>query len=368
MNEGMDFQLVFPLKHLPFWVVVGAALLACAALLLRRLENRRTLRLHRFVEAALAPRLMPGYDASLRRPLIWLTLAGFGMLGLTLAQPRWGKAWIEVERGSRDILVLLDTSESMNARDAAPTRLEQARQKVIALLERSPADRFGLITFSGGAVLQCPLTLDHAYFRTVLDAVDTDSLSAEGTDIAAALAEARKALAQEAASPGEERRLGRAVIVFSDGEAASDEAVTAARRLGRNATLFVVGVGTEEGAPVQFPSWMLAQTGSSEGRPPHHSRLDEGKLAAIARAGNGTCLRSTADPSDVEGIRKGLAGVTARSVSGALRFTLMNRYRWPLLLAIACFAGEGLWRVLLPWVRLWRTRRGRTGTEAINHG
>ena len=68
---------------------------------------------------------------------------------------------------------------------------------VAALVDKAFGDRFGLVAFSGAAELMCPLTLDHGYFDTVLNAVDTDSISLEGTNIAASFKVAVDAFKQQ---------------------------------------------------------------------------------------------------------------------------------------------------------------------------
>src|SRR5690606_517243 len=145
----------------------------------------------------------------------------------------WGQSWVNIERGSRDVLILLDTSESMNAANPLPSRLDRARQKIEAMLASNPADRFGLIAFSGAAALQCPLTLDHGYFRSVLSAVGTDVLSEEGTDITEALRTAIAVYEDDIALTGEENRHGRAIMLISDGEQVSGDAVSIAAEIGR---------------------------------------------------------------------------------------------------------------------------------------
>ena len=88
----------------------------------------------------------------------------------------------------------------------------------------------------------------------------------------------------------------------------------------------------------------------------HVSKLDEDTLTKIA-------LRATArmwispDNADIDFIRGELENIRGKTASDTLRFQMVNRYRWPLAAAWACFAAEGLWLSLLPWVRRRRLRR-----------
>ena len=358
-------QFAFPMAHAPFWAAAGVAVLVLAYWVLRALERRHANRLHAFVEAELAPRLLEGYDARLRRPLSWFTLAGLAFLLLAFAQPRWGEAWVEKVRASRDVLVVLDTSESMNAENPLPSRLERARQKVEALMRHSPGDRFGLIVFSGDAVLQCPLTSDHAYFMSVLQAVDTDTMTIEGTNIAAALEEALAVFEQDARESGQRDPLSRAVLLISDGEEVQGEAVAAAKPLAQEAVLYVLGIGTPEGISVHFPEWMLQYARVPHDKRAHLSKLDEKTLSQIALASDlGVYVRSTPDNSDIEHVLQEMEGLRAQAVSSELRMHLVNRYRWPLAAGLFCFAAEGFWIALMPVLRRWRLRKAANGEAA----
>jgi Ca-activated chloride channel family protein len=353
----MSIEFAFPWRQLPLCALAGAVFLALVIFGLLALERRRRGRVHTFVKAELAPRLLEGYDEKVRRPLVWLTILGALMLTLALAQPRWGQAWVETQRGSRDILVLLDTSESMNAQNPLPNRLERARQKIESLMDLCPGDRFGIIAFSGEAALQCPLTLDQGYVRSVLHAIDTNTLSEEGTDIAEALREAEKVFEEDIQRTGEENRSTRVILLVSDGEQVSGDAVKTAKEMGRYAGIYVMGIGDPDGAQVTFPQWMTQYVRVKNPEEPHLSKLDEKTLSQIGVEGGGAYVRSTPDNADIHYIQKDLEAVQARATSGELRFSKVNRFRWPLSVAMVCFAGEGLWVAAMPWLR----RRNRTG-------
>ncbi len=355
--DAMELQFAFPTGQWPLWLAVGAALVAAFAWLLRRLERRRNARLHRFVEAALAPRLLVGYDERLRKPLFWLPLIGFLFLLLAVAQPRWGRDWVDVTRASRDILVLLDTSESMAAENPLPNRLERARQKIESLLESNPGDRFGLVIFSGAASLECPLTDDHVYFRAVMSAISNDTLDEEGTDIAVALQEAATVFQADAERFASAGREARAVFLISDGEQVTGDAVAAARDLGAMAGIYVLGIGDGEGATIRYPAWMERYANVPDNKKTHVTKLDWDNLSQIALEGGGVAVRSTPDNTDVQHLQQELSLMRATSVSNERRFTLVNRYRWPLAVAMACFAAEALWLALLPVLRTRRMRR-----------
>lgn len=366
----MTFGFGFPMTQLPLWLALGAAALLLTAAGLHWLERRRTRRLSRFVQHTLLAPLLKGYDERVRRPLFWCTALGVGFLLLALAQPHWGSAWQEVRRHSRDVLVCLDVSKSMLATDMLPNRLERAKQKVFTLLDESPGDRFGLIAFAGAAGVQCPLTLDHGYFRAVLNAVDTDTISRKGTDIEAALAEAMQVFKDEDAKTDDFARDTRAILLISDGEQISGDAVTMAQEAGRYSRIYVIGVGSPEGAEITIPDWMARERarGGAVRTMTHISKLDEETLIRIAEAGNGPYVAATPDDWDINQIREAMNRLDSRLVESDVRLRLVNRYQWPLAAAILLFAAEGFWLAAMPWVRVWRARRSVPGQGEAQHG
>ena len=356
----MNVEFIFPLSQLHWWL--GLAIVATALIVigLRALEKRRQARLHRFVDAGLAPRLLLGYDPVMRRPLFWLTAAGFALLALTFAQPHWGQSWQEIRQQSHDIIVCLDTSESMNAANPLPTRIERAKQKVLSILDRTPGDRFALVAFAGAPALECPLTHDLGYFKAVLSAIDTDTISLEGTDIASAIREAVKVFREESEKSGIMDNNSRAIILISDGEQVSGDAVAEAEKASEFARVYVIGVGDPEGTQVTLPDWMTQYVKNAQ---PHISKLDEDTLSKMAISGKGGYVRSTPDNSDIDQIYGYIERLTTYAASSDVRFRLVNRYQWPLAFAILCFAGEGVWIAAMPLLRSRRTRKARAKGE-----
>lgn len=352
----MNFSFGFPMDQLPWWLMAGIAAMGLLVFVLRRQERNRNERLRRFVDSRLAPRLLPGHDARLRRPLFWLTVAGFGFLLIALAQPHWGESWQQVQRRSHDILICLDVSKSMLAENPLPNRLERAKQKIVSIVDRTPGDRFGLIAFSGAAELMCPLTLDTGYFRSVLSAVDTDSISFEGTDISSALELAIDVFRKQEEETGDYTKDSRAILLISDGEEGSGDAVALAAEAAKHARVFVIGVGDPRGTEITYTGPRGIRTTIMDGDKPHLSKLDEQTLSRIAIEGNGGYIRSTPGNADIDTIYDLIQQLSAKNVTSDIRLRLVNRYQWPLAIAIACFAAEGLWLVVLPWRRKRRAR------------
>ncbi len=357
----MNAALIFPNSAAWLWLGLAVIALVAISIALRALERIRNRRMEVFIEHRLAPRLVAGADARQRRPLYWLTLLGCALLALALLQPHWGESYEATSKRSHDVMVLLDVSESMLAQNPAPNRLERAKQKIAALTDRAFGDRFGLVAFSGAAELMCPLTLDHGYYRTVLGAVDTDSISLEGTDIAASFKVAADAFRQQDVEESGTSRDNRVVLLVSDGEALEGDLSAATKELAEFAHIFVIGVGDPRGTEVQYVNRFVRGEVSPEA---HLSILDEKTLQAIAMDGGGGYMRSTPNNKDVDTVFGLIEQLFARGVQSDVEDRLQNRYQWPLTGAIACFMGEGLWLVLLPWLGRRREKR----REAMGEG
>ncbi len=137
---------------------------------------------------------------------------------LALARPQWGFTQEEARQRGLDIIVAIDTSNSMLAEDVSPNRLARAKLAALDLVRRAKTDRLGLVAFAGAAFLECPLTLDDAAFSQSVDSLDTQTISQGGTAIAEAIDEARKAFKKESDNH-------KVLVLFTDGEDHDSDAV-----------------------------------------------------------------------------------------------------------------------------------------------
>jgi len=137
-------------------------------------------------------------------------LGGLCLVALSAAGPQWGQAPAVPAIEAGRLVIALDCSKSMLARDIPPDRLTAAKALVRAVLARLPELRVGLVTFAGQARLACPVTADRAGLLAFLDAASPQQMSLGGTDLAGALEAGRLALLGGEAG---------AMLLLSDGEA-----------------------------------------------------------------------------------------------------------------------------------------------------
>ncbi len=336
----------FPWKYLPIWMLALVALTTFVVVSLRLYENSRERKKILFAEKLLLDRLVVGYSRFLRITSTLLMALTVVFIMIAIAQPHWGSAWVKQQKVARDILLVVDTSESMIASDLPPSRLERTKQKINILLDRCPGDRFGIIAFAGESQLVCPLTIDHGYVKTIVNALNTDMLSREGTNLAGALGEVKNVFAEDVKKSGEDK-YARAVILFTDGEDLSSIDHGIVDFLKRYVSVVVVGVGTLEGADINFPEWMKKYVRTSNLKLTHRSRLDEEKLKNIALETQGFYLRITPDDKDIALILSELEKLKKLYQSDEVRYQKVNRYRWPLTVACVLLVIDSiLWLVI----------------------
>lgn len=225
-----------------------------------------------------------------------LMVLGLVALFFAFLRPAVQKGEQIVEQEGRDLFIAVDISRSMLAQDLQPNRLEMAKRKIRALVSRLKAERVGLILFSGNALVQCPLTTDHAAFYMFLDAVDSETISSGTTAIDKAIRKAIDAYA------GFEDKKSKLLVLFTDGEDFSSNLVglkKKAHELGIH--IFTMGVATQEGAPI--PEF------DKNGKPAGHivdkrgkvviSKLNEGILQSLATDSGGIYLPVSQNNSDL---------------------------------------------------------------------
>ncbi len=271
-------------------------LLAPAAwLLFARTDRARA----RKLERALGPRFPVG------RRRFALVTAGV-LLGLVaILGPAWGAAEGDVQ--GADLVVCLDVSRSMLARDVTPDRLTRAKAEIKALAAGAKGDRLSLVVFAGEARAIVPLTEDMASFAELVNLADPTSVGRGGTDLGAALEAALEVLQGR---PG-------GVILVTDGEDLGGRGLAAAKSLGeRGNAVHCVGLGTELGSKITTESGFLRDRSGED----VVSALDAAGLRAIADATGGTFGAQVPELS-----------VTRRTGRSERR---ENRYQWPLAFAL----------------------------------
>lgn len=247
---------------------------------------------------------------------------------LALSRPKWGIKQTENKLVSSDIVIALDVSKSMNARDLKPDRLTRATMVFTDLIREIPGQRAGLIAFAGKAFWQCPRTSDLNALAMFLDIIDTDAVPFEGTNIAAAIDLSAQSL--KSTPKG-----AKALVIITDGEILEgdiDEALKNAAAQGM--IIFTVGIGTEEGAPIPiyengvFKEFIKDSAGNTV-----ISRLDEITLERIAKQTGGKYFNLNKNP-DISGLAVYLNNLDKIEGNTVAFNNLKDRFYYPLAFAV----------------------------------
>lgn len=228
------------------WIVAALPALVVLGVIGHVRRRRRVARA--FGQAELVERLTA--ENLWRFPTRRLALVGLAAasLGVAATGPQWGTEIVESSSRSLDLVLALDVSKSMLARDLVPNRLERQRLLATRLLRELGGDRIGLVVFAGRAYTLAPLTVDHSALQLYIEALDPEIVSQGGSSLASAITQATDLVRGE-----ESVRSDRVVVLVTDGEALEDEAditAAAARAKSLGVVVHTVGVGTPGGAPV----------------------------------------------------------------------------------------------------------------------
>src|ERR1044071_4812083 len=291
----------------PEWLW-GLLLIPLLIALFVRAEHRGLKRLQQFVSARLLPQLAGTVNRPRRVVRFSLLLLGLAFAIMSLAQPRWGYTFEDVKRKGLDLLVAVDTSRSMLSNDVQPSRLDRVKLAIQDLIDELQGDRVGLIAFAGRAFLQAPLTIDYDAVIGAVNDLDTKTIPEGGTNISSAVTLATQSFGKSAMG-------NRAMIIFTDGEELSGDAVKTAKAAAADAgvRIFTVGVGTPQGSliPITGDNGETSFVKDSAGVG-HKSKLDDKRLREIAEATGGFYLHLENGPRTVQQIQnEGLAKMQA---------------------------------------------------------
>jgi Ca-activated chloride channel homolog len=317
----------------PQWLW-GLFLIPLLSALFIRSEQRGLKRLQEFVSARLLPRLAATVNRPRRILRFGLQLLGLALAIVSLAQPRWGYTFEDVKRKGLDLLIAVDTSRSMLSNDVQPNRLDRVKLAIQDLIGQLQGDRVGLIAFAGRAFLQAPLTIDYDAVVEALNDLDTKTIPEGGTNISSAITLATQSFGKSAMG-------NRALVIFTDGEELSGDALkTAKDAADAGVRIFTVGVGTPQGSliPVTGDDGQTSFVKDAAGQVVK-SKLDDKRLREIAQATGGFYLHLENGPRSMQQIQnEGLAKMQAAEMDVRLSRRPIERYEWPLGAALIALA------------------------------
>ncbi len=261
------------------WLLVVPALLVLHYVYREVAQKRPHLRVSTSVPWMLRGR---SFMSFFRHVPFALRIAALSLIVVAIARPRSSEDMERVDTEGIDIVLAMDVSTSMLARDLTPDRISASKDIAIEFISQRPTDRMGIVVFAGESFTQCPLTTDRATLINLMKEVQTDLIE-DGTAIGNGLATAVARMKDSDAK-------SRVVILLTDGvnnrgEVSPNMAAEIAKTYG--VRVYTIGVGKEGMAPypVMTPWGVEVQNVKVE--------IDEALLSDIAESTGGRYFRAT---------------------------------------------------------------------------
>lgn len=251
-------------------------------IVIRLLEIRkRKLKLKKFGDLSLLKQLMPDVSSSRKSLKFWLMIAALALLIVMLARPQMGTKISQEKRKGIEVIISLDISNSMRAEDVVPSRLDKSKMLVENMVDNFTNDKVGLVVFAGDAFIQLPITSDYVSAKMFLQNTDPSLIATQGTDLAGAIELSSKSFTQQ-------DKVGRAILIITDGEDHEGGAIEAAEKARKNGIrVFVLGVGSTKGSPVPDGNGGYMKDNSGQ---EVISALNEEMCKQVAQAGGGAYI------------------------------------------------------------------------------
>lgn len=239
---------------------------------------KRAKRLRTFGDIGLLKNLMPDVSVLRHNIKAYLLLIVLSLLIIVLARPQLGSKISHEKRNGIEAIIAVDISNSMLAQDVMPSRLDKSKLLIENLIESFTNDKIGLIVFAGDAFVQLPITSDYVSAKMFLQSIDPAQIEAQGTDITKALNLSMNSFTQQ-------KNIGKAIILITDGENHEGNAMEMARKAyEKGIRVYILGIGDTKGSPIPLSEggYLTDNNGQTV-----MTALNEQMCKDIAQAGNG---------------------------------------------------------------------------------
>lgn len=258
---------------------------------------------------------------------------------LAAAQPVFGVKKVMGTKESMELVLALDVSNSMNARDleSNTSRLEVAKRAIVQLLNSLHGERIGLCIFAGNAYVQLPITSDYEAAKLFVQEIESNMISNQGTNIAAAL--------EVSTSMFSKLKTGRAICIITDGEdhmGNLDKALEKTKN--RGVLISILGIGTEKGGFIpNRPERPEFGFKVDEDGKPILSKINPRFIQQLANKTEGYYLLTASAYPDLSALIKPLKNVKRSTLSNTEFEIREHKYQIPLLVALICMLMYLVW-------------------------
>jgi Ca-activated chloride channel family protein len=330
----------------PYILILGVACALLFAgfttlLVLSSVQRARAER--RFGEVKLIERLL-SFDSTGRRATKGALLVVALLLAfVALARPQFGRGTRLIPATNLDVVIVLDYSKSMYARDIAPNRIARAKAEVARLIQDLPGARFAAVAFAGEP-MSFPLTTDGAAIAQFFRSLEPNDMPVGGTATARALERARELFAQDPQSKDHVR----IIVLVTDGEDLEGDPVKVAQDAGAESTrIDVVQIGgrAPEVIPQVSEDGKVTGTRKDDDGKPLTTELSadgEAQLAKVAQESGGMLVRAEKGQTGIDQISRSLSKMMKEELSERVETVFAEAYAWPLGAALLLFIVEAM--------------------------
>lgn len=284
------------------------------------------------------------FDATGRRAVksVLLVLAMF-LTFVALARPKFGSGTKIIPATNLDVVIVLDYSKSMYARDVVPSRIARAKAEVARLIQGLPGARFGAVAFAGEP-MSFPLTSDGGAIAQFFRQLDPNDMPVGGTATARALERGREVFARDPKSKDHVR----VMVLVTDGEDLEGDPVSVAENCQREGTrIDVVQIGgrAPEVIPEVGPDGKITGIRHDDQGKPLTTELSaegESQLARVAQVTGGTIVRAEHGDTGIDQIARALQRMMREELSEKVETVYAEEYAWPLGVAVLLLLAEAL--------------------------
>ncbi|HEU4580836.1 MAG TPA: VWA domain-containing protein [Polyangiaceae bacterium] len=344
----------------PLWLLGALFALALGGLLvLGALSGVRARR--RFGQDGLVESLFTARVGSRRALKGALSVLGLICCFGALAQPQYGWGTRRIPATNLDVIIVLDYSKSMFARDVAPNRIERAKTEVADLISQLAGARFGAVAFAGEP-LSFPLTSDGGAIAQFFRQLTPHDMPVGGTAIARAL-EAGRSLLERDPQSAKHRRVMLLVTDGEDLEGDPEQTARAAKDAGISIHVVQIGGRTPEPIPdvdEQGVNRGLRRNENGQVMTTSLSAEGEKQLTQIAEITGGNVVRSEAGSTGIQEVARRLRAMMTEELSERVETVYADVYAYPLGLALLCILLEAF----VPEVWRRRSRKAAPGVTA----
>ncbi len=318
----------------PTWLFgSGLALLVAIALIVGGVMLTRSLK--RFGDEALVRGLLTANPTGRRALKGVLVVIAVALAFVALAQPQYGRGTRLIPATNLDVVVVLDYSKSMYAKDIAPSRILRAKSEVGRLIQDLPGARFAAVAFAGEPI-EFPLTSDGAAIAQFFRQLSPSDMPVGGTAIARALEAGRELLDRDPKSKSHRR----VMLLVTDGEDLEGDPVAIAETAKQaDITIDVVQIGGRTPEPIPEVNESGETHGyrmDDQGKPLTTSLSAEGEeqLSKIASVTGGVIVQSAHGDTGVTEISRRLGRLVTEELSEKVETVYADVYMYPLGLAL----------------------------------